>query len=303
MRRRKQSARKTVDFFPNIERSEAVSSQQMMFVQDLSDWVIPYGRHTGNADYKISISGRDAESDRVRSLLESISERDGGSTREIVEQVVRSVAGKLAWMGLVRFEIYPEGELLLLGEIPSHGLYALGRMFVQVVPKSEPDRGWQLSWVRAGSVWTISMPRALGGVRRYRTLLKKLRRGDAVAPSFWSPETMAATGVDIMAFNAMRERFIAALTRKLGWNWRNSSQRGITEFYYFYRTLTFSRTQAILREYIVEQLNLLFVRLAIDAQIAVLGIPKPEEIDQVIRDVVSGKTSFADAYKTTSLHR
>ncbi len=79
-----------------------------------------------------------------------------------------------------------------------------------------------------------------------------------------------------------------------GWNHRDASGSDWTEFAYFYRFLNFRRSQAILREFIVAELNALLVRLNIEAQIELSGLSSPEKLASLRSEMAKGRATFKE---------
>ena len=69
-----------------------------------------------------------------------------------------------------------------------------------------------------------------------------------------------------------------------------------TEFFWFYRTLTFYDALALLRQHIVASLNRLFARqLALNARIVLTGFRQPADILDIRGRMERGEISFGEA--------
>lgn len=68
---------------------------------------------------------------------------------------------------------------------------------------------------------------------------------------------------------------------------------------YFYRFVTFRRSQAILREHIVAELNALLRRLSIKAEIELNGLPSPDQLASLRNEMLKGRASFKDVMDRT----
>ena len=93
----------------------------------------------------------------------------------------------------------------------------------------------------------------------------------------------------------------ARLTDSWGWNRRDPSLDHETEFFSFYRTITFHWAQAVLRNHIVDELNLFLKRLQLDSMITIQGLPTPDIILEVRGKMADGEISFTEAFKKTSV--
>ena len=64
-----------------------------------------------------------------------------------------------------------------------------------------------------------------------------------------------------------------------------------------YRSVTLKWAQACMREHIIKELNQLFLRLQIDAEIVVKGLPTAWEILRIRKQMCEGKISFIKAFE------
>jgi hypothetical protein len=107
---------------------------------------------------------------------------------------------------------------------------------------------------------------------------------------------------DFVVGDYMREYYVQRYreTRKWGWDTRDWNSRYVTEYYEFYRRLTFRWSIEILRRHIVQEMNRLLGRLGIEASINIDGLPNPESILDTRERMAKGKIDFAAASKLTS---
>ncbi len=106
---------------------------------------------------------------------------------------------------------------------------------------------------------------------------------------------------NFMEYRREVEIYECRVTRRWGWNRRDSSSSNWTEFELFYRIMTFRWAQATLREHILLELNLLLTRLGINAEIKVSGLPTSENILGLRSEMVFGNISYAKAHEVTSI--
>ena len=144
------------------------------------------------------------------------------------------------------------------------------------------------------------MPKALGGYREYCRMLRNLARFPDVAPSFFMDQLSRQewpANFDPQLHEREKAFFVAKATTRWGWNQRDSNLENWNEFYDSYRTLTLKWAQACLREHIIKELNQLFLRLQIDAEIVVKGLPTAWEILRIRQQMCEGKISFIKAFE------
>ena len=129
-------------------------------------------------------------------------------------------------------------------------------------------------------------------------MIRNLARFPDVAPPFFIDQLSTqelSTNFDPQLHKRERAFFVAKVTKRWGWNQRDYDLENWNEFYGIYRTLTLEWAQACLREHIVKELNRLFQRLQIDAEIVVRGLPTAWEILRIRQQMSEGKISFSDA--------
>ena len=144
------------------------------------------------------------------------------------------------------------------------------------------------------------MPPCLGGARGYRSMLSRLARFDTLGPDFYRNDLERRRRepyFDFGSYIRMMQARDARLTRLWGWNRRDTNLDNQTEFFYFYRTITFAWAKAVLREHIIRELNRLLSRLEMGSEIVLSGLPTPDEILGVRRELLDGKVQFGEAYK------
>jgi hypothetical protein len=171
------------------------------------------------------------------------------------------------------------------------------------VPKADQDK-WKRSVVILPKrvLWLVSIPKELGGYRGYRKILARLARFNWTAPPFWQEEMGRGFGFTKTNFNFSEYRreidiYQSRVTRKWGWNGRDTSSEKWTEFALFYRIITFRWAQAVLREHILNELNGLFRRLNIEAEIQIVGLPSAREILQLRTAMTEGSISYTKAFE------
>lgn len=67
-------------------------------------------------------------------------------------------------------------------------------------------------------------------------------------------------------------------------------------FFHFYRGLRFRHAQAVLRQHIVSEINQMFVRPNIQAEVRLEGYPTPHDIERLTTLTTSGEVNHTEAY-------
>ena len=298
---------KLAGFFLSHQDQFALSADATMFAQDICLDLMPVG---GNSSSKPSFAaellGDQQSGELARQILDSICQR-GGNRRPrfsaaLLCNAIGRVAGALATTGLAAYEILRDkekGHICRLHKVPTQGLHRFFNGYLQVIPKCDRDY-WSRShaFVRTQDVWRISMPTALGGSSGLKRTIAKLAKLNRLSSEFSTTELENPAGLPANLaprYFAETDFVKAKVTSKYGWDTRDYTISRWTEFYFCYKQLKFRWVQACIREHIVDQINALFRKHGMEAQIAVRGLPTAAEILSIRQSVVDGQTSFEDA--------
>lgn len=278
-----------------------------MFAEDVHLAVMPFRRMSDKQkDFLVMFEGTEQECERASYIIRDLGEFDGYDLTEKLCDAVDNIAKHLAWEGCAVYEIVTNDD----GEVDLHSftskrLVRFPRYFLQIIPRADWQL-WEKKWViiPASKVWYIEMPSALGASKGYRNILKKLKKFEHLGPSFVQKDLEA--GVQFQDFDFQKyvrnaEIYYGEITRIWGWNRRDWSQERSTEFFNFYKMITFRWAQSVLREHIVAELNNLFNRLGIVCELKVAGLPTPSEILKIRQDLQKGTITFAQASDRVSL--
>jgi hypothetical protein len=278
-----------------------------MFAEDVHLAIMPFrGIADKQKNFAITLVGEEKECERANYIIGELGEFDKYDLPGMLCDAIDNIAKHLAWEGCAVYEIVTNDE----GEVNLHSftskrLVRFPRCFLQIIPRGDWQL-WEKKWmiIPASKVWYIEMPSALGGCKGYRNILKRLKMFEHLGPSFWRSDL--ETGVQSQTFDFQKyvrsaEIYYGRITRTWGWNRRDWSQERSTEFFNFYKMITFRWAQSVLREHIVTELNNLFNRLGIVCKLKVTGLPTSSEILQIRRDLQEGIITFAQASDKVSL--
>ena len=303
---------RAVGHFPSLSGLGDINPNASMFIEDIHIVVMPLsGRFRQTTDFSVEIQGNPDDEPRAIAILQSLTR--GGAhgrpdLRDLLSDSVNEIARYLAWRGRAIYEIIQgkeSDEAWRLYSFTDIRLFRAFRNYIQIIPKAD-QRIWGKTHVviPEKGIWNIAMPKVLGGYRGYRKILKKLRRYSRLGPSFLMNEMENQELITRFSAELYRrevELFVAKTTGGLGWHMRNSGLRIWTEFYAMYRIVTLKWAQACIREHIINELNQLFQRLQIDAEIVVRGLPTAREILKTRQKMCEGKISLGDASDACSV--
>ena len=287
-------------YFPSLSEVAGPNTDVFMFTEDVraANFSVAVQASPDHETHAIAILK--SLTDRPESILHRVDSLLGASVEKIARELVfhgRSVHE------IVRHE-ENNGVCLLYSFTPQRLFRAFGR-YIQCIPKADRSL-WKKAYVVIPDkdIWDIAMPEKLGGCRGYRAMLKGLARFPHVSPSFFLDEltnNQRPAHYDTQRYVRESEFFQAKVTARWGWNRRDYGQQNRTEFYFFYRTLQFMWAQAFMREHIVREVNRLFCRLGIEAEIVIKGLPTSNEIFAVRQRMCEGDISFNEALDACSI--
>lgn len=219
----------------------------------------------------------------------------------------------LSYVGHAYYEIIyvcdnsqPKPVSFFLEDIPPSSIYKLINNYVQIVPKdaTEYSKSKRLIKIPARNIIAISMPKELGGARKFAKLLKQMNLLSKLPPDFSLEEMAFSTkkiGFDFLEWQNRIEITKAKTTRIYGWNARSLWNEKCLEFYIFHRHLVFQRSQAILRKCTLDAMNEILKRagweMGFNAKLIMNGLPGVQDLDKMIADLHSGELPFEEAAK------
>ena len=252
------------------------------------------------------LEGTEEECAKASSLCIAIAHDDHYRPAENISDAVGSVLQELAFYGRSMFEITEDqGDLEhSFQSLSPNYVWGLFSYYLQIAPRGAwPYLDRKYALLKKASIWQVDMPRELGGVRGFRRVLRKLSAWSSLGPGFVQEDLMKQQMPNEFIFGEYRRAHQVSLyraTKTWGWSCRDWSRDYITEFYQFHRHFTFKWAQAVLRDHIIRELNSLFSRLGIKAQIVVEGLSSPEDILKVREQMQAGLLDFAGATKAVS---
>lgn len=307
------TSRKTVQFVSK-HSVDQTGAESRMFVEDFHLGIVPiYGREKA---YNVKIEPYNQE---IENIVIKAFPTDYSVSRDLNAAVfgfIQSAAKMLSFTGHAYYELIyvcddsqPKPDSFFLEDIPPSSIYKLINNYVQVVPKDATEyyKSKRLIKIPARDIIAISMPKELGGARKFTKSLKQMNLLSKLPPDFSLEEMAFSTkkiGFDFLEWQNRIEIAKAKTTRIYGWNARSLWNEKCLDFYIFHRHLVFQRSQAILRKYILEAMNETLKRaggeMNFNARIIMTGLPSIQDLDKMIEDLHSGELPFEAAAKVGS---
>jgi len=298
---------KALAHFSNLTRDQ-INTNIHMFTEDIHLAIMPIGGRTKKQpNFQIQFEGDEASCRKALDLYRSISTYQRQDAIELICDVIDRIASYLAWHGEAFYEIIfdkSQGKYFL-EYFSNENLFRVPGYYIQLVPPKDYEHFKKRAiFLPSGGIWKISIPSVLSGSSGYKKMLSKLKRFDNLGPKFYYSDL--ENNIQSKHFNFQEsvlntKIYFRRATRAWGWNGRDYSLTNCTEFFVFYKIITFKWAQAILREHIINEMNNLLSRLQIKATIKVLGLPLSKEILQIREMLSEGKISFEQANTRTSL--
>jgi hypothetical protein len=295
----------SVRFFQSKAGRAGVEGNEFIFTRDLPTGVMPISGISGAERYRATLEPADEDSvDRITRLLD-VGQYSQDDLSEAVREFVENATNYIGYSGEVFYEIAqtpergrdPAGVRLLA--LPPGLVVRTPRAYYQVIPKAdrkELGKGWAIRIPRA-KVWRIMLPRHLGGVRQHRRMLKLLRKWSSPTPSFMfrRNDMGRGAGYDFTAHDKACDIGTQRATRRWGTMPSFFRVKGTTEYFSFARSLAWKRSQAQLRDHILEELNSLLRHLGFTSQIVVEGLTSPEEVGEMMSKLQRGDVTVKEA--------
>ncbi len=296
---------RAVGHFPSLSSLGDINPNTYMFIEDVYTAVMPLRGRFPQTDYSVELQGNPDDKSRATVILQSLTRRGAHGSSEmsdLLSDTVNNIATILAWHGRAVYEIIRgenSNKAWKLFSFTDKRLIRRFRKYIQKIPKVD-QKLWGKTYVEIPKkdIWSISIPKVLGGRRGYRKLLNKLGRFSRLLPKVLMDEIeeqRLTTRFDTGLYRREIELYVAKTTAIWGWNMRFSSLRNSTELYGMYRLITLNWAKACLREHIINELNQLFQRLQIEVKIIVGELPTAQEILDTRKKMCDGTISFREA--------
>jgi hypothetical protein len=282
---------------------DQLSFNLSMLTQDIQSAILVPRSHSSG--FSIKLVGQDGECERANQVCQKISEERYNRAGHI-QAAIERVVFYLVFRGRALFELVRDADdavAEVISFLPDRVWILLGN-YVQVAPRdswSQLEKKYVV--LKGRDVWRVEIPQQLGGYRKYRRLLAQISTWPSLGPEFQRRDLEQGKWPrDFVIGDYMREYFAQRyrVTRKWGWDTRDWNSQYITEYYQFYRLLTFRWSIEILRRHVVQETNRFLRRLGIEAFITIDGLPTPESILDARERMAKGEIDFAAASKLTS---
>jgi len=316
----KPNTRKSVRYYltdKSSSRDLHASLYAHMFIEDLHLGAMPIGGRSENPNFAVKVESSSKEVEElIRLGLHTYHVEPHNITKAVCNFIDEAVH-ILAYYGKAYYEIiyfYNDKnknkiEGFEIERIHNDNIKDTFGFYWQFLPKKIlKDREQNLKrfiWLPKKEFLVLSIPKTLGGIRKFRRLLSELQwLSKCTIPEFAMKDMTVqkqTKGYDFSTYRENQERFLAKITRHLGWTARRTFTERSLEFYQIYRYLKFEKTKAILREYVLHKLNgslkIIGDKMGFKARLKLESIPSYRDYDNYIKKLIDGSLQFSEAVK------
>jgi len=296
-------------YFPRKKRpKDEPAHYAFMFIRDIHTGIMPF--RTGR-EYPFTVKlKRKNESleEQIKDFL-SIGRGAGWSITEELRDMVGTLSHYLVALGDIYIEIVQDGKSdkkSLAGKqlviLPRGKVLRVYKYYIQVVPFESWKRGEKkFHFIPSDNIWHLKLPKKLGSPSRHRRTLKKLNLLSNTTPAFVFEDGKLGGSVnyDFTKHRYNSEVAVENTTSEWGSIWSLSQIKGTTEYYYIVNRLRSCRSQALLREHIISEVNRLISRVGVKNSIQVKGLALSSDISEAISKLERGEIGFEEAMKAT----
>ena len=296
-------------YFPN-HRPDDLSSQfyASIFIRDVHTGIMPY-KHQRNSNVVIELCKTNKKlADRLKEFLYVGHYSAGWHLSETITDSIEAIAHYVVALGDEYFEIVDTTDThkdgltdKKLERLPYGKIFKIFNKYIQLVPLSDWKRKEKKFYViPADRIWHIKLPRKLGSPRSHRKLLKRLAKLSLPMPEFTQKDgdLGQSANYNFVLHHDKKELAVEQLMTKWGSIPSLNQLKHTTEYYYIVHNLQFSHSQALLREHILSEMNVLIKRLGIDNEVVMTGVGTSTDIAEAIKKLDKGEIGFSEALKS-----
>jgi hypothetical protein len=295
-------------FFRSLSESKRQKTYKntsvYIFTDEIHLGIMPIGgRSRNHPDFSINITGDEKNKEKTTKLLTSLASNNRLSTNELVCDAVDNIVKSMLYSGMAYYEITQDTPgFLKLDNFTSDRLVNILGVYFQLVPAKD-RKMWNKKFVvkASNSIWKIKIPKELGGDSGYRKLIQDLGNNTEMYPKCFDIEKIATqpSSFNFNEYISQTKIYQYSLLQLWGGTLRHTSTEYANEYYLIHRIVRFNRAQAILREHVISQLNILLSRKKIKSTIELFGLPTVQFIDEQLIKLQEGDVELAKVTNST----
>lgn len=273
-----------------------------MFIEDVVTGIIPIHLNSDDDKSKASLECNDCDLDLIKNILNSFTQYgEKYNIDRLIKDAIEGIARDIAWYGESIYEIckISENEIKFISLIPTNFI-DLKLFYIQTPPKNTEKRLFP-KFINSKNLWKISIPKSLQKNYSYKKVLSSIDLFDSTMPKPMRDDLYQGNSLSTYDSKKYREKqfiHVNELTRDWGWDQRKVfANSETTPFFNQYKLLKFKQSQTIFREHIVSELNSLFSKLRIDAEVKIEGLLTSKELEEYIKKYLNDEIPYDDIFK------
>jgi hypothetical protein len=280
-----------------------------MLIQDVSNAVIPVPGYS-KRKYEVMLTPPDEKAEKlIASALKD--ERYPRNLTNASYHFFQACAGTMMAYGESYYEIVYSMSAAKIPVAfrfvsihPATVVSRRGRLWQHVPAEVVRERGIPSQNIELpiDSVLTFRLPPNVQ--RNHHFMMESLAFSSVnFMPEFTMTNMRSETNIpfDLKSFSQNRKMALARATRDIGWSGRLLFREEILEYYFFYRHLIFEKFKCVMRDMIVNTLNIGINKagalIGFDGQLEIHGLPTLTEIEQSLARLRAGDKSFDEVMK------
>lgn len=273
-----------------------------MMREDIVTGLMPIRREVRrHPQFTVELTGSADDTNAAQTVIASFSDRNNRNLTEIVCRAVEAIATALTWDSRSLYQIVTNNSDMTAHPVSPKRTYRLPFYTVQIVP-TEERAIWKKRLLHCPNrhIWSVAIPNTLGGPRGFRKMMKQLESiPPGSLPNFVVhdlEESIDHTSFDLAAYSLRQALFINKVTSQWSWHRRDWSNEQQCEYFQTYKRTMFRRSQLILREHLIEELNGLLHMLGLNSTITVRGLPAAADLLHALERLRMGEIQFNEVY-------
>lgn len=283
---------------------EDIEHNSHMFMEDLYQHIVPvYGNYYDNIKCYLEPSNSGFE-EQLGKILPAFNRGYREDFKEIILSSIRYVAARLVQQGFLVFEFVKTKDFAGNEHFKLEDVYGLDvTVKKDNIEQVIPDDALQIHNVTNPIViprskcYIIEFPDALGGKNKFIQFMKEFKTLGEQSPMmcFFSNPLSGKPGYNVIEHQRLHELELWKKSKRYNWHHRGIHDKELSPYYNTYRRLLFSRTQIILRDYVVKELKALLsnigLKLGHNLELRVEGLTSLSTTDKKIKDWETGNIS------------
>ena len=277
-----------------------------MFTEDVYQSILPIGgKSTKHPKFKIHVHGKQNDIEKTIRLFSIETRYHNNDVTVGICDLVESIASTLCYHGRAYYNIISENDEYFITPFINEKVLRITPNYFLIV--GSPNKNFlkeeRIHIRYRTDIWKVEIPR-LGGPKGFKRTLLRVQKYDPLMSGFWMKNLTSMDkrlDINLSEYIKKHEIYLQKVTRKWGWDKRDTTTNNKTEFYLVYQQVAMAISRAILREHIINELNSLVAHYNWDCKISITGIPSSIDLLSLKEKLIRGEVSFEQVFNDISL--